>query len=181
MPQLNLSDGQYLGMLEGSVFTHSEGDNQGKLRLVLRPSPHQSWTPHAPPRMFHDRIGIDDDVVRLSSVDQRLERTNLRSVRISTHCEPLEELTNVLSIFTASLELGSIVRGWELVFLSSTTKRVRECKEKLYFSFREIRDGQWRVYLGSVVWRFQHHRWVTELLNETVFALDSWLTVSCSD
>ena len=70
--------------------------------------------------MFHDRIGIDDDVVRLSSVDQRLERTNLRSVRISTHCEPLEELTNVLSIFTASLELGSIVRGRDLVFLSST-------------------------------------------------------------
>ena len=35
-------DGQYLKLLDGSVFTHSEGDNQGKLRLVLRPSPHQS-------------------------------------------------------------------------------------------------------------------------------------------
>ena len=102
--------------------------------------------------MFHDRIGIDDDVVRLSSVDQRLERTNLRSVRISTHCEPLEELTNVLSIFTASLELGSIVRGRELVFLSSTTKRVRECNEKLDFLLTEIRE--WTVesipWVGSV-------------------------------
>ena len=102
--------------------------------------------------MFHDRIGIDDDVVRLSSVDQRLERTNLRSIRIGTNCEPLEELTNMLSIFTASFELGSIVRGWELVFLSSTTKRVRECKEKLDFLLREIRE--WAVesipWVGSV-------------------------------
>ena len=138
-------------MLDGRVFTHSEGDNQGKLRLVLRSSPHQSWTPHAQPRMFRDRIGIDDDVVRLSSVDQRLERTNLRNVRIRTNCEPLE-LTNVLSIFTASLELGSIVRGRELVFLSSTTKRVRECKEKLDFLLTEIRE--WTVesipWVGSV-------------------------------
>jgi hypothetical protein len=38
VPQLNLSDGQYREMLEGSVFTHREGDSQGKLRLVLRSS-----------------------------------------------------------------------------------------------------------------------------------------------
>jgi hypothetical protein len=135
--------------LHGSVFTHSEGDNQDKLRLVLRSSPHQSWTPHAQPRTFHDRIGIDDDIVRLSSVDQRLERTNLRSIRTRTNCEPLEELTNVLSIFTASLELRSIVRGRELVFLSSTTKRVRPCKEKLDFLFkRDSRMGSGEYTLG---------------------------------
>jgi hypothetical protein len=73
-------------ILHGRVFTHGERDNQGKLRLVLRSSPHQIGTPHAQPGMFHDRIWIDDGVVRLSSVDQRLERTNLRSVRIRTNC-----------------------------------------------------------------------------------------------
>jgi hypothetical protein len=136
----------------GSVFTDSEGDNQDKPRLVLRSSPHQSGTPHAQPRMFHDRIGIDDVVVRPSSVDQRLERTNLRSIRTRRNCKLLEELTNVLSIFTASLELRSIVRGRELVFVSSTTKGVRPCKEKLDFLVREIRE--WAVesipWVGSV-------------------------------
>ena len=46
----------------------------------------------------------------------------------------------MLSIFTAPLELRSVVRGRELVFLSSTTKRIQECEEKLYLLLEEIRE-----------------------------------------
>jgi hypothetical protein len=55
---------------------------------------------------------------------QHLERINLGNLRIRTDCEQKKQFTNVPSSFTASPELGSIVRGRGLVFLSSTTERV---------------------------------------------------------
>jgi hypothetical protein len=54
--------------------------------------------------------------------DWQLERTKLSRVKSRTDYELQKEPTNVLSTFTASLELGGIVRGRDLVFLSSTTE-----------------------------------------------------------
>jgi hypothetical protein len=55
---------------------------------------------------------------------QHWERTNLSNLIIRTDCKQKKQLTNVLNTLTASPELGSIVRGRGLVFLSSTTERV---------------------------------------------------------
>ena len=74
-------------MLDGCMFTHSEGDNQG---MQLRSWYPHNWTHRAQLRTCHDHIEIGDDVVRLSSADQHLERTNLRNVRISTNWELLK-------------------------------------------------------------------------------------------
>jgi hypothetical protein len=37
----------------------------------------------------------------------------------------------MLGILTASLEFGSVVRRWEIVFLSCTAERIQEGEEKL--------------------------------------------------
>jgi hypothetical protein len=90
-------------------------------KLLVNPVPGE------PTELLVQDIVRNVKVTRVSfsfSVEQdwQLERTKLSRVKIRTDYELQKEPTNVLSTFKASLELGGIVRGRDLVFLSSTTE-----------------------------------------------------------
>jgi hypothetical protein len=80
--------------------------------------------------------------------------------------------TNMLSVLYGASHLGMVVRFWERLFFA--------CVDNVA-SFVQLRMGQRRsklvgeerIYLWAVTGVLHHDRRVTELLNKTVFALDS--------